>query len=64
MEPYVFVFATWQALYPQFAATVTTEAQAQEYFYQACQIVGNGPGAIIPYDPNCTPPIYARAIIL
>lgn len=59
-----FNYAQWQTLYPQFATTVTTEAQAQEYFYQAQLYCDNSNCSIIPYDPTCTPPAYDRAIIL
>ena len=76
----VYDYAQWLTLYPQFATTVTTEAQGQEYFYQAQLYCSNDDGSstgappcgtlgyplvpLIPYDPTGTPPRYDRAIIL
>lgn len=47
----VFVYADWQAMYPQFAATVTSAPQAQGYFNQATLYCSNTACAPIPYDP-------------
>lgn len=63
MAVVVFNYANWIVLYPEFATTVT-EPRGQEFFYQAQQFCTNTDCAIIPYDVTCTPPKYARAIIL
>ena len=64
MAVVVFNYDQWLTLYPQFTTTVTTEAQGQEYFYQAQMYCSNGTCAPIPYEPTFTPPRYDRAIIL
>lgn len=64
MAVVTFVLADWQAIYPQFAATVTSAPQAQNYFNQATLYVANTDCAIIPYDPIATPPVTTRLDIL
>ena len=64
MAVVTFVFADWQAIYPQFAVTVPAAPQAQNYFNQATLYVANTDCAIVPYDPTCTPPVTTRLDIL
>lgn len=40
-----FDYAAWQAGYPEFSTTVTSQGQAQGYFVQATFHLGNGPNS-------------------
>ena len=75
----VFSYSDWMAQYPQFATTVTTAPQAQNYFNQATLYWSNNDGAstgntggslgypgspLIPYDTTVNPPKYDRLYIL
>lgn len=42
--------AAWRAAYPQFAEV--TDAQVELWWAMATQLVDNGPGSPIPYDPD------------
>ncbi len=39
----------WRELFPAFAEAA--DAQVQHWFAQACMLVGNDAGSMIPYDP-------------
>ena len=57
--------ASFLEIYPQFGecgAQATPEVALDAFFETACTIIGNGEGAIIPYDPSMG--IYARQIAL
>ena len=57
--------ASFLEMYPQFGecgAQATPEVALDAFFETACTIIGNGEGAIIPYDPSMG--IYARQIAL
>ena len=58
-----FVYADWKALYPQFDTTVIG-VQAQNCFNQATLYCANTDAAIVPYEPQLSPPITARLDIL
>ena len=75
----VFSYSDWMAQYPQFATTVTTAPQAQNYFNQATLYCSNNDGTstgnpggslgypgspLIPYDTTVNPPKYDRLYIL
>lgn len=60
---YTFSYQDWSARYPVLAASVS-EPTATLYFAEAEIYCDNSACAIIPYEPDCAPPVITRELIL
>ena len=65
MATVVFDVEKLRALHPGFTDEERCTDEALEAcFAQACELVGNGDDCLIPYEPDETPPILTRQIVL
>lgn len=65
MAAVVFDAETFRKVHPAFSDEVRfTDEMLAACFDQAVEIVGNGDDSAIPYEPDATPPVKTRAVVL
>ena len=65
MTAVIFKTETFRNVHPAFSdETRFTDEMLMACFDQAVELVGNGDDSVVPYEPDATPPVRTRAVVL